>query len=278
MIRPKTLGLVCALAIGATAIADTVTVSASKDNTLYEDFLGRFSNGAGRYCFVGYTGGGFIRRGAHQFDVAGSIPDGSTINSATMKLHMSRTTSGAQTLNMHRFLADWGEAGSVASGQEGGGGAALVGDVTWLHGFFNTTLWTNEGGDFEPAASATLSVNGIGFYSWTSAQLAVDVQDMLDNPAGNFGWILIGDEFGSETAKRFDNKENGSPLNSPALMIDFTLPCVGDLNGDMTIDAADLGVILGQFGTAGPEGDINNDGVVDAADLGILLGVFGTDC
>ena len=54
--------------------------------------------------------------------------------------------------------------------------------------------------------------------------------------------------------------------------------CPGDLNGDGIVDTADLGVLLGQFGTANSLADINGDGVVDTADLGILIGAFGTSC
>ena len=50
----------------------------------------------------------------------------------------------------------------------------------------------------------------------------------------------------------------------------------GDLNSDSVVDTADLGILIGQFGTAGPEGDINGDGIVDTADLGILIAAFGT--
>lgn len=51
-----------------------------------------------------------------------------------------------------------------------------------------------------------------------------------------------------------------------------------DLNNDNAVDTADLGILIGQFGTAGPEADVNGDGVVDTADLGILISVFGTPC
>jgi hypothetical protein len=47
----------------------------------------------------------------------------------------------------------------------------------------------------------------------------------------------------------------------------------GDLNGDGIVDGADLGILLGAWGTSGP-GDLNGDGVVDGADLGILLGAW----
>ncbi len=56
------------------------------------------------------------------------------------------------------------------------------------------------------------------------------------------------------------------------------MPCPVDLNFDQEVDAADLGGLIGSFGSAGPFGDINGDGVVDAADLGVLLGAFNTIC
>ncbi|MFM7051306.1 MAG: hypothetical protein ACKOYN_04120, partial [Planctomycetota bacterium] len=47
-----------------------------------------------------------------------------------------------------------------------------------------------------------------------------------------------------------------------------------DLNGDGVVDAQDLAVVLGAWGTAGP-GDLDGNGVVDAADLTLLLGAWG---
>ncbi|MFO0829423.1 MAG: laminin B domain-containing protein [Phycisphaerales bacterium] len=46
-----------------------------------------------------------------------------------------------------------------------------------------------------------------------------------------------------------------------------------DLNGDGQVNAADLGILLGAWGTPGP-GDLDGDGVVSAADLAILLGAW----
>jgi len=54
--------------------------------------------------------------------------------------------------------------------------------------------------------------------------------------------------------------------------------CMADLNGDGLVDTADLGGLIGAFGSSGPFGDINNDGVVDTADLGILISGFGMIC
>ncbi|MFG0274585.1 MAG: hypothetical protein ACF8QF_05980 [Phycisphaerales bacterium] len=50
---------------------------------------------------------------------------------------------------------------------------------------------------------------------------------------------------------------------------------LGDLNGDDVVDGADLGLLLGAWGTAAVGADLNGDGVVDGADLGLLLGAWG---
>lgn len=57
--------------------------------------------------------------------------------------------------------------------------------------------------------------------------------------------------------------------------------CPGDTNGDLSVDGADLSVMLSQFGsivTPGTGGDLNADGQVDGADLSVLLSTFGTSC
>jgi hypothetical protein len=51
-------------------------------------------------------------------------------------------------------------------------------------------------------------------------------------------------------------------------------PCPGDLNADALVDAADLALLLGQWGASGA-GDVDSSGVVDAADLGLMLGGWG---
>ena len=48
--------------------------------------------------------------------------------------------------------------------------------------------------------------------------MVADVQSWLDNPASNFGWLVLGDESTIATAKRFDTRESASP---PVLTIQF---------------------------------------------------------
>ena len=45
---------------------------------------------------------------------------------------------------------------------------------------------------------------------------------------------------------------------------------IGDLNGDSVVNAADLSILLSNWGTAGP-GDLDGSGTVNAPDLSILL-------
>lgn len=49
----------------------------------------------------------------------------------------------------------------------------------------------------------------------------------------------------------------------------------GDLNGDGLVNAVDLALMLGAWGTSDAVADLNDDGVVDAVDLALLLGAWG---
>jgi len=52
--------------------------------------------------------------------------------------------------------------------------------------------------------------------------------------------------------------------------------CVGDLDGNGVVEAADLAALLNAWGSAGPTGDLDGNGVVEAADLAALLNAWGT--
>ena len=149
------LAIVLASAVGAitpdSVSATTININPSKDNTLYEYVVadGDRSNGAGLHFFAGKTGQGYIRRAVLAFNVAGSIPPGSTITSVSLSMHLSRGAgNGTRTIELHKLIADWGEGKSVAFGQEGQGWLAATNDATWRHRFYDTIFWTTEGGEF----------------------------------------------------------------------------------------------------------------------------------
>jgi hypothetical protein len=237
-----------------------VDIPAMKDNTLFEDTAGALSNGSGSHFFVGKSGLATqnIRRGVIAFDVAGNVPSGAVITNVTLRLNMSKTISGAQSTSLHKLTSDWGEGTSDAAGAEGGGAASTPTDATWIHTSFSSSLWTTPGGDFVVGASETKSVSGIGFYTFGSTtQMVADVQDWLDNPANNFGWIIIGNESMLSTAKRFDTKENAIAANRPKLTVNFDVPPPPVptlfpfiLDDDQAADCAGTGTGAGGFGLA----------------------------
>ena len=183
------------------------------------------SNGAGEHIFVGNTAGGLARRSVIAFDFSGNIPVGATINRVSLTLNVSRTQAGEEDVIIHRLIADWGEGASDAAANEGGGTAPEPGDATWIHTHFDSNIWQTPGGDFSVAASASEPVGGIGPYTWKSTDgLVADVQGWLDDPLTNFGWLLLGNETGSQTTKRFYSKENPSAADRPSLTVEFTSP------------------------------------------------------
>src|SRR5207247_6578236 len=93
------------------ASATSININPSKDNTLYQfvSLDGDRSNGVGVHFFAGETAEAELRRGVLAFDIAGSIPAGSTIISVSLSMNMSRAASStARTVELHKLLADWG--------------------------------------------------------------------------------------------------------------------------------------------------------------------------
>jgi spore coat protein A len=213
--------------LAVAAWGDLVSVAPSQDTTIFSED-GDLSNGAGDHFFAGRTkgtNGTQLRRGLVAFDIAAAVPAGSTINSVTLTLFVSRERTGDQTVSLHRVQAAWGEGTSHAAGEEGQGAPATTDDATWTHRLWPGTTWTTNGGDFDASASASATVgNQNNYFSWTSAGMTADVQSWLDTPAGNFGWIVIGNEVGTRVVKRFDSRENAIAAQRPELEIDFTPP------------------------------------------------------
>jgi spore coat protein A len=223
-----------ALTLFATAaFAATVSVGPIKDTTLYQgtdpasgEVFEDNSCGAGPEMFAGITADGLVRRAVLAFDIAAAVPAGSTINSVTLTTTINRSGDNQEaTMTLHTLTRFWGEGVVDCSGIRGGGkGApAAPGDATWLDAEFSINSWASAGGDFG-VATATAVVpfangsNGV----WDSAvnpAMVADVQSWLDNPAGNDGWIILGDEGRVSTTRRFYTGEGNVP---PTLTIDFT--------------------------------------------------------
>lgn len=218
----RLVAILLTLVVSQALNAETLTIEASKDNTLYEDTSGALSNGAGDYLFVGRTVSNGVRRAVLGFSDLGDIPAGSTIDSVRLHLFLSKERSAATLMTVSRLQADWGEGSSNANDQEGQGAPAANGDATWLHTFFSDQTWTTPGGDFSATPSAQIEVDATGAYIVEStAALVADVQDWVDNPESNFGWLLMAGE-DATSAKRFNSRENSTADTRPMLEIEYT--------------------------------------------------------
>ncbi len=237
---PLLLGLLAASALAvAPAFADSITLEPTRDNTLYEDVGGALSNGAGEFLFAGRTATSSLRRAVLAFDVAAALPAGAIVTDVELTLEMSMTAGDDSRLfELYRLLSDWGEGTSVSDMMGGGQGAdATTGDATWVHTFFDTDFWQTPGGDFQAAASAAKTVGTVGSYTFNSTpELVADVQGWVDDPASEFGWVLLGEEGEDLTAKRFDSRERTDPSATPKLTVEYQLLIFADgfESGDVT--------------------------------------------
>jgi len=225
--RISTCILLLAALSAAPALADVASFTSIQDNTLYVND-GELSSGAGPTMFSGATGafGTGARRALVQFDLS-SIPTGSTVTAVQLRLVVNQTVSGSYPIGVRRVTASWGEGTSDAGDNGGQGTQATANDATWLHRFYNGTFWTNPGGDFAGANSATTNVTGLGAYTWGStAQMVFDVQGWVTNPATNFGYLLLGNEAAVGSAKRFATRESTIEENRPQLTVTYTPPSV----------------------------------------------------
>lgn len=199
--------------------ADTVTISTGKDNTIYEE-LPENSNGMGEFLFAGKNNRGFAARSLIKFDLAGKIPDGAIITSVELTLGLARTSSGIEYVSLHRLFADWGQDTSDGDGSESLGAPASEFDATWLWRFNNSDAWSNPGGDYANAPSATILIDQIDTYtSGSTAGMVADVQNWLNNPSENYGWILIGQEQSLHTRKKFYSFQ--SEIDMPQLTVQY---------------------------------------------------------
>jgi hypothetical protein len=221
MIRRAMFFIVLAAGLAPAAGADSVSLPAVRDNTLFQDANGALSDGAGPVFFAGESGQNLARRALVRFDIAGRVPPGARIDSVTLTLQVSNAPSTiVRTFTLHRVLRDWGEGSSSTT--SGSGAPATDGDATWLHTFYPGSLWTSAGGDFDPAASASLGVGDVGSYTWRDQGMTTDVRAWNGDPSANFGWLIHGDETLLNTARRFESRESATIGSRPTLTVHFT--------------------------------------------------------
>ncbi len=210
---------------GGGDLTNFAMLNPSQDNTIYEEDTS-YSNGAGQYIFTGMNSGSDIRRALVQFDLEGSLPEGSTLTGAALYLYCSWSEMpGNEAVSLHALQEDWGEGISDANPNEEYGTSAAIGDATWNHRYYSSTFWASPGGEYDPSSSAITTVGVAGsYYVWTSAQMKTDVQNWIDNPEQNNGWMVRGNEGMMETAKGFSSVNNSDSSTIPILVLEYTNP------------------------------------------------------
>ncbi len=211
--------LILALLPGINLLSQTneVELGASIDNTMFKDL--NLSNGIGEYFFAGTTKDGVIKRALLMFNLAESVPEGVTVDSAILVLHPTKVKPGSTSINVHMLTTEWGEGTSKADDGDGKGAAATANDATWEFAKFNLHPWIKLGGDYALEASATSTVSTGNDAVFSSILITANVNFWLANPSNNFGWILIGDEFSTSTSAKFGSRDHPDDMLWPKLKL-----------------------------------------------------------
>ncbi len=89
--------------------------------------------------------------------------------------------------------------------------------------------------------------------------------------------ITLPPSFVGQTVTEVRFKGMGNNPNGAAFIAGATFEtapaCFGDLNGDGSVGASDLAILLGAWGTAGA--DLDGDGATGPSDLALILGAWG---
>jgi hypothetical protein len=204
-------------------VADTSLISAAPAN----------NNGGEAWMLAGVTQNYTTNRGLFRFDLTAVIPPGALIESADVILDVTRQPRDGYApapFGLYHVLQPWGEGNKVATDNNGGLGApADPGEAAWDFRFAFAQPWGVPGGaadiDYAGVASSQTFIYGIGDSPYTfqsTPELTADVQGWLDNPASNFGWMLVcQDESQNFTARRFGSRED--PGAAPQLLVQFTI-------------------------------------------------------
>jgi hypothetical protein len=207
---------------------ETVELAPLKDATLYEDVRGASANGAGEFLIVG----GFSpdrRRALLAFNVAEALPSGAVIRAAELVLTVTGLTSASLPITLHRVTTAWTEGTSNPPGDETAGTRPTDGAATWTlaHSTFPNRAWTRLGGDFIDAPSAIKTLSAVGEYTLGGDALLQDVLLWQEQPASNFGWIVLGSEIAGAAVKQLGSRENTAPSARPRLRLYYERPQAG---------------------------------------------------
>lgn len=219
----------CLFLVGASAepiylrpVADTALLEAFPTNNF----------GGQRWFNAGTTQTYLKNHGLIRFDIAGALPANARILSATLTVEVvGQPIDGynIQNFRLHRVLRDWAE-GTNNGAPPVLGSPAETNECNWTHRFaFTAETWAAPGGSNGVDYASEHSVDTYVYDTLLSpykfgpaAAMTADLQQWLEHPETNFGWMLIAEhEEINFTARRFASRED--PVLGPVLAINFVV-------------------------------------------------------
>ena len=180
IVATPAFGISALVSTSFTSKADTHGDQSSADNNF----------GTSVEMFVHSKAPAINQRSFLRFDVS-SIPAGSTIDSATLKLCVIDVHGSTRTYNLHRVTAGWGE---------------------------GTLTWNNQPA---VAATATDSATTVGKGACMTWTVTADVQAWVDGTANN-GWrVRDAVEEGVDELTKFNTREHNDSGQRPKLVVSY---------------------------------------------------------
>jgi hypothetical protein len=177
----------------------SVTLSAAQDAWID---AGNVTQNKGSDAKLRVKSSGPVRRTLVRFDLS-SIPTGSCVISASLKLKLTNFGASPRTYEVRPLTAPWTEAGVTWSNRQTG------------------TPWTTAGGDCGAAtSSAATGTTNAPVMTWN---VKTDVAAFVVGTASNFGWLVKDASEGAGGIEfQFASKENGTASSRPQLVVAYT--------------------------------------------------------
>ena len=159
----------------------------------------------------------------------------------------------------------------------------------------NCTFTNNSAIDGHDLDGTLVPGRGGGMYFWAIGDVAITNCRFTGNSASGVGGGIWGTAFQPKSlidctvcentvdnvatddnqieGHSVENISSGNCIAADCTDCDDT--CIGDLNDDGVVDAADIGLLFAVWGSDDPEADFDGDGTVGALDLGYVLGYWG---
>lgn len=198
--------------IASNLSAATITLAPSGDTEMRQftseaNFGNSITMVSGR---LGTMANGEVRRSVIRYDFS-EIPPGAHITAVSMTIQVVRVpmTPVNSFFELRRLLTDWAE-----------------NDATWSSRLPDIA-WEVPGADGDldrfPFPSSSVFLTGAGTYTFSSTPTFVaDVQMWVDDPASNFGYLLLSqDEPTMFTARMFGTRDD--PDTSPQMTVTYVL-------------------------------------------------------